>query len=120
MYADDLILLATSKEELQKKIDVLNDYCGSIKLEINENKTKTMVFNRGNKLIKTDFRLRGKALENVKTFKYLRFSISAKNCSFMPTIEELSIKANRAIYALNSKINISKLPIRLALNIFNS
>ena len=38
MYADDLILLATSKEELQEKIDVLNDYCGSIKLEINEKK----------------------------------------------------------------------------------
>lgn len=120
MYADDLILLAKTKEDLQKKIDILNDYCMKWKLEINSKKTKTMIFNRGNKLIKTIFTLKNEPLENVKTFKYLGFTISAKNCSFTPTSEDLSTRANRAIYALNNKIKISKLPVRLAKKIFDS
>ena len=120
MYADDLILLSHTKDDLQKKLDILEDYCKTWKLNINEKKTKVMVFNRGNKLIKTDIRLNNAALENVKTFKYLGFSISAKNCSFLPTIENLSTRANRAIFALNNRIKISKLPIKLAVKVFNS
>ena len=79
-----------------------------------------MIFNRGNKLIKSDFRINNILLENVKTIKYLGFTISAKNCSFLPTIEDLSLKAGRAIYVLNTKIKLSKIPTRLAIKIFNS
>ena len=46
--------------------------------------------------------------------KYLGFTISAKNYSFLPTIEDLSLKAERAIYALNTKVKLSKIPTRLA------
>ena len=56
----------------------------------------------------------------MKSFKYLGFTISATNCSFLRTIEDLSTRANRAIYALNNKIKISKIPVKLALKIFNS
>ena len=79
-----------------------------------------MVFNRGNKLIKSVFNFKGLTLENVKQFKYLGISISAKNCNFNPTIEDLSLKANRAIFALNNKIKIWKFPRKLAIKLFNS
>ena len=79
-----------------------------------------MIFNRGNKLIKSEIRINNNLLENVKTFKYFSFSISANNYSFSPSIEDLSIRANRAIYALNNKIKISKLPTKLALKLFSS
>ena len=72
-----------------------------------------MIFNRGNTLIKSTFHTTNAVLENVKCFKYLGFSISVKNCSFLPTVEDLSIKATRAIYALNSKIRLTKLPTNL-------
>ena len=78
------------------------------------------MFNGGNKLVKRELRINNSILENVKTFKYLGFTISAKNCSFTPTVEDLSTKANRAVFALNNKIKLSMLPIRLALKIFNS
>ena len=42
-----------------------------------------------------------------------------KNCSFTPTLEDLSIQANHATVALNNKIELSKLPMRLLVNIFN-
>ena len=65
-----------------------------------------MIFNRGNKMIKTTFHSKNAMLENVKTFKYLGFSISANNCSFIPTVEDFSVKANRAFYALKNKIKL--------------
>ena len=43
MYADDLIILSESKG-LQKQIDKLENYCS--KLQINNKKTKIMIFNR--------------------------------------------------------------------------
>ena len=79
-----------------------------------------MVFNRGNNLIKTVFNVGDTPIENVKTFKYLGFTISAKNCSFQHTIDDLTLKANRAIYAIKSKVQLSKLPIKLAIKIFKS
>ena len=47
MYADDLIVLAKSQEELQEKIDKLSSFLQEKMLFINETKTKCMVFNRG-------------------------------------------------------------------------
>ena len=120
MYADDLILLSDTKEGLQKQIDKMSDYCYKWKLTVDIKKTKTMIFNRGNRLIKSDFTYKNTVVENTKQFKYLGFTISAKNCSFGPTIDDLSLKANRAIFALNNKFKISKLPKRLALKLFYS
>ena len=120
MYADDLIILSESKENLQKQIDKLENYCSKWKLQINNKKTKVMIFNRGNKLINTKFHTKTAELQNVKEFKYLGITISANNCTFSPTIRDLSIKANRAVFALNSKIKLSKLPTKLALRLFNS
>ena len=120
MYADDLILLSETKEGLQKQIDKLSDYCDQWKLNINLKKTKIMIFNRGNNLIKSVFTANNVLLENVKSMKYLGFIINAKNCSFSPTLDHLCVKAHRVIYALNSKIKISKYPIKLALKLFNT
>ena len=120
MYADDLILLCENREGLQKLINKINDFCTERKLSVNTKKTKVMVFNRGNKLIKANMFCNTVLLENVKTFKYLGITVSAKNCSFSPTIDDLSTKANRAIFALNNKIKISKIPPKLALKIFNA
>ena len=59
-------------------------------------------------------------LENVKNMKYLCFTITSKYCSFIPTLENLSIKAKRVIYSLNSKIKISRYPMKLALKLFDA
>ena len=120
MYADDLILLSETREGLQNLINKVNDFCTERKLNINAKKTKVMVFNRGNKLIKANLFCNTTLLENVKTFKYLGITVSAKNCSFSPTIDDLSTRANRAIFALNNKIKLSLIPPKLALKIFNA
>ena len=39
----------------------------------------------------------------IRVIKYLGFSISAKNCSFSPTIDNLSIRAYRSVFAINDR-----------------
>ena len=86
-------------------------YYNKWKLKINTKKTKSMIFNRGNKLIKADFKVGDTQIENVKTFPYLGFTISAKNCNFQTTIDDLSIRVSRAIFSIRNKIKLSKLPV---------
>ena len=93
--------------------------CDDWRLNINLKKTKIMIFNRGNNLIKSEVNIKKVVLENVKIMKYLGFTISSKNCSFLRTLDDLSIKAKRVIYTLNSKTKISRFPIKLALKLFD-
>ena len=119
-YADDIVLLSTTKEGLQKALDVVHDYCSTWKLKINSAKTKTVVFSRGNRRINASFNINGETLENTKEYKYLGIIIHKKNCSFNPALKYLRTKATRAIYALRSKVNVNKLPIHIALKLFDS
>src|SRR6218665_1363216 len=45
-YADDIVLVATSKETLQQLMDRVNEASGKYGLEINTKKTKVMVVSR--------------------------------------------------------------------------
>ena len=74
--------------------------------------------NRGNRLCKINLFINGIAIENVKTFKYLGFTLGAKNCSFNNTSRNLGVKTKRALFALNNRIKLSQMPIKLALKIF--
>lgn len=120
LYADDLVILAKSQDELQTKMDKLTELLNEKKLHINESKTKCMVFNRGNKLCKVKLFINGSEIESVKSFKYLGFTVGAKNCSFSGTCNDLSIKTKRAIFALNSKIRLNQIPVKLALKLFTA
>ena len=82
MYAYDLIILATSMENLQKSLYSLGEYCAKWKLDINHDKTKCMTFSKGTQKEKHNFTINHQIIENVKVFKYLGITINSKNCSF--------------------------------------
>ena len=65
-YADDIILLSTTKEGLQKALDVTQKYCQDWRLKINHQKTKCMTFTRGTQKEKTVFTIDGINLENTR------------------------------------------------------
>ena len=48
------------------------------------------------------------------------FTISAKNCSFQNTIDDLTTKASRAIFALKKKMKLNQLSPKLAIKIFQA
>ena len=62
-----------------------------------------MIFNRGNSLCKVNIFVNGKRIDDVKYFKYLCFTLASKNCNFTSMPVDLSIKARRAVFALNKE-----------------
>ena len=45
-WADDFVLISTTKEGLQNQLNVVNDYCSDWKLTLNAEKTKTVIFSK--------------------------------------------------------------------------
>ena len=120
MYADDLIIMSTTLEGLQTSLDKLGDYCEKWKLNINYKKTKSMVFSKGARTKNINLTISSKKIEKTNIFKYLGITISSKDCSFTPTLADLSSKANRAIYAILSKLSIKMAPVKTMLKLFDT
>ena len=114
MYADDLIILSLSREGLQKCLDELNRYCKEWSLKANNEKTKYIKFLKVGKLYNKSFNIGNTPLENVKEFTYLGITISGIG-SFQPAMRDLSDKANRASFSLNSHYKLNKLNIAFKL-----
>ena len=79
-----------------------------------------MTFTRGTQKEKSTFTINGEKLENVKEYKYLGIIINKKNCTFSPAIKALRQKGTRALYAIKAKVTINRLPIKMALKLFDS
>ena len=70
VYADDIRLLASSPEQVQALIDLLDAYCAILQMEISAPKTKVTVVSAVPAPIVT-FTCNGNPVEQVATFKYL-------------------------------------------------
>ena len=73
LYADDLFVPATSKNELQGVIEIINDTFLDFGMKLSESKTKTMSWNTNSevKSSKSLIRINDKNIENVNDFRYL-------------------------------------------------
>ena len=91
LYADDLLLLSTSENELQRNITIINEFCNKWGLSVNADKSKVMVFSKSGRMSKDQyiFTIGHAALENVNQYKYLGVNISA-NGKFMTAEKNLS------------------------------
>lgn len=94
-YADDAAVVAEDEASLKEMIRLTEKWAKKNKMEINAKKTKIMVFRKKGKLKKTIWKLGGKELEVVKSFRYLRFWFTTGN-SMEKQTEELASKAVRA------------------------
>ena len=63
-WADDLVLFSQTKDGLQICLNKLKSYCDRWQLTVNKEKTKCMVFSRGNAKM-PDFEFDNSILENV-------------------------------------------------------
>ena len=68
MYADDTLLFATSKRQLQHSLNMYERYCRQWKLQVNVDKTKILIFGRKRR---QTFTLNNKQVEVIDKFKYL-------------------------------------------------
>ena len=68
-YEDDIVLIAMSREELQRLLDKLNQVSESHGMSINTKKTKVMATSQNEEIM--NISVSGKRLEQVDCFKYL-------------------------------------------------
>ena len=71
MYADDVVLLSESPSGLHRCLDKLNDYCIKWSLTVNIAKTKIIVFNKSEKVLKYTFYYDSNVLVNYNEYKYI-------------------------------------------------
>ena len=69
LYADDAVLLSFSKVGLKRLLSSFASYCNQNSLSINFEKSKILVFSKSWKCF--HWKVEGKVIEQVKTFRYL-------------------------------------------------
>ena len=101
LYADDIVIFASTAEELQHGLNLLSDYCLRWKLKVNVSKTKILIFRKGGILPRNlSFTYEGEVLEIVKSFEYLGIVFTVGG-SFSETQTTLAGQAQKAIFKLN-------------------
>ena len=121
LYADDLVLMSTTEEGLQRNIDKLQDFCTKWGLTINTNKSKVMTFSKTGRMVKDKFRfVIGKDdIEYVNQYKYLGV-IFTSNAKFSVAEKNLSMKASRALFSIKQSIFDKTIKPSSILHIFDS
>ena len=115
-WADDLLLLSSSKRGLQNCLNDLKSYCYKWGLQSNSSKTKCMILTK--QTYRSDkFEFHNTNLECVRSFNYLGFQISY-NGKFRRIIDDRVSKAgktgNMVLQAIKADFNVSvKLPLSL-------
>ena len=101
LFADDIALLSTTPGGLQVQLNLLKQCCNRLKLSVNEEKTKVMVFRKGGYLGQNEkWYYDGKALEVVNKYCYLGY-IFTTMLSFNIGTSTLVAKGKKAVYLLN-------------------
>ena len=118
LYADDLVLLSSSAQGLQSKIDKLHQYCGDWCLSINSSKTKVLVFNKAGRHIKQKFTYSDSLIDCVQSYKYLGIHFTASG-SFSFAQNELYKRALKAYYKLSKDFLSFHPNVKLALHLFD-
>ena len=120
LYADDIIIFASSAVELQNNLNILSEYCERYKLVVNTTKTKIMVFRRGGFLSQNlKFYYNETEIAIVNTFSYLGIVFSTGG-SFSACQKTLSGQSLKAIYKLNSYLySFTNISIRHRLELFD-
>ena len=121
LYADDLVLVAETPENLQKQLDILKDFTDDIKMEVNIGKTKVMVLRKNKRKShpQNTWFLGEQELQECDSYKYFGVTINF-NGSFNEHIENINLKAGKAYYSLISKFkDFNGLQPRLFLYLFD-
>ena len=103
MYADDTVVHTTGNDitdiirESQVLFDNIISWCETNKLTINENKTKTTIFNNKDNRNMTNINYKTQPLENVKSYKYLGVDI-CEDLNMDTYVKSVYKKVNFKVY----------------------
>ena len=114
IYADDIVIISLSSNELQSSLDILDEKSNSQTLEVNKEKTKCITFQKKNKKNKINhFYLGNKTLKKVAEFNYLSFLINT-NVLFKHS------KSQQSNFSLNNRAKLKSLSLSSALRLIDA
>ncbi|XP_021348592.1 uncharacterized protein LOC110447309 isoform X2 [Mizuhopecten yessoensis] len=120
MYADDLVLLAESANELQNMLNSLSIYANSWKLTVNTAKTKIVVFRNGGRLRNNEeWFFDRKKIEVVEQFTYLGIDFKWNN-KFNIVQKQLSGQGRKSVFALYTKCKNMNLNCHTLIKLFDT
>ena len=106
LYADDIVLISDTEEELQEMLNLVHSWCQQWKLDINADKTKIVHFrNPAVPLTSYRFCCGPHPLEVTKEYKYLGLVLT-EWLDFNVTVKHLALHANRALGAIIAKCKV--------------
>lgn len=112
-YADDMVIISTSQENLQTSFQRLVEWTENNELTINERKTVAMTFRKGGKPSVLQYKSR--PLTTVNHYKYLGVTLQTTGNTFTLHVKD---RANAAITAMNSIKQLGKLSLQTAMELF--
>jgi len=111
LFADDIVLVADNKKDLQKKINLLASYLQENKLIPNISKTKILIFRKAGPLCNSDsFTWEGEKLEIVSSYKYLGVTFKSSGL-YNTQVKEAINKSKGALGCIWTIINKGKMRI---------
>ena len=119
-YIDDLSLMTGKIEDLQKALDIIEQFCFSFGFKVNIKKTEICVFGtRRASAPDVQVYYRGQLIKVVDSIKYLGLNFTGnRNCS--PSVEHLIVAAERTRFAVQNRLrNISCLSPELKIRLGN-
>ena len=114
LYADDTVLLSQSKDDLQRALTALYDYCQKWQLTVNTDKTRVVVFSRGKVRKSHSWKFGPNEIEAQEEYTY------HYNGHFAKAIAKQVSQAKRAMYGMMAKIRQLGLPVDIQCHLFDS
>ena len=120
LFADDMVLLGDTPEDLQNSLDKLQEYCLKWGLEVNVLKTKIVVFRKRGRTFENErWTYNGNVLEVVNDFNYLGVVFNYTG-SFGLNQQTLSGKALKAMNILLQNIRAYDFSPRTLCQLFDA
>jgi hypothetical protein len=120
MFCDDIVIVANSAEDLQKKINVASQFFHDRGLQVNISKTKIVIFAKRKERKNLKFMWNQDEVEQVDSYTYLGVTFH-RNGNFKFALKEFKEKATAAIYKVLSIIRKSGVPpLSTQFKLFNS
>ena len=120
LFADDMIILGDSLENIQSSLNRLSIYCNKWSLEVNSSKTKVMVFRKRGRIFENErFTYNDTLIEVVDDFNYLG-TVFNYTGAFVHNHEHIVGKALKALNVLLINCKKVKIKPKLQCQLFDS
>ena len=107
LYADDIVLLAESENDLQSLLNIVCSWCGRWRLRINKDKTQVVHFRK--RVLRSEFVFcfGSTPLSYTEHYKYLGLTLD-DHLTFEEGVKALSDSAGRALGAVLNKVKLCR------------